>query len=61
MYNEMDWNDIVQLISSYTYVPLCLLDAFCFTQHTERSYSVRSVTDSMAGVSSHTALVSCLT
>lgn len=56
----MDWNDIVQLICSYTYIPLCLLNAFCFAQHTKWNYSVRSVTDSMAGVSSHTALVSCL-
>lgn len=33
---------------------------FCFTQQTKWSYRVRSVTDSMAGVSSRTALVSCL-
>lgn len=28
MYNKMYWNDIVQLIFSYTHIPLCLFDAF---------------------------------
>lgn len=62
MYNKTYWNDIVQLIFSYTYITFCfLINAFCFTQHTKWLYSIRSVRTAWWGLAfSHTACVSCL-
>lgn len=46
MYNRMYWNDIIQLIFSYTYITFALFNALFYT--TYKWYYSISVTDSIS-------------